>query len=29
MKVERQCVIRCHHDGHILNQVRVFVFWRY
>ena len=25
-KVERQCVIRCRHDGHILNQVRVFVF---
>jgi len=28
-KVERQCFIRCRHDGHILNQVRVFVFWRY
>ena len=25
-KVERQSFIRCRHDGHILNQVRVFVF---
>ena len=28
-KVARQCVISCRHAGHILNQVRVFVFWRY
>jgi len=28
-KVERRCVIRCRHDGHILNQVRVFVWWRF
>jgi len=27
--VERQCVIRCRHDGHILNQVCVFVFCGY
>jgi len=24
-KVESQGVIRCRHEGHILNQVRVFV----
>ena len=28
-KVERQCFITCRLEGHILNQVRVFVFCGY